>query len=123
MMGVCEADGCDMLVDVDGYVPEVHGPVYCWTHQPRCKVCKGDLFKGECWRCDKEAWALAKAKITERLRLDRGLTWEQEKPPLEVLPVEGVFKELDIPEIASWLRKAAREWFAKLVGRRLPGKR
>lgn len=55
MLDICEAEGCGKLVDSDGYVAEVHGPLYCDHHQPRCLVCGYYLFKDECWNCDNEA--------------------------------------------------------------------
>lgn len=63
MMDICSVHGCENLVDVDGYEPEVHGALYCDPHQPRCKTCGNFKFRGECWQCDKEAWRRAWAKV------------------------------------------------------------
>lgn len=65
MLDVCEAEGCERLVDVDGYFREVHGVRYCDRCQPTCPTCGCYVFKGECWGCDLEALGRAQAKMGE----------------------------------------------------------
>ncbi len=61
MMDECSTPDCDRVVDVDGYRPELHGPIYCDACQPKCSTCRRPEFLGVCPKCQPDQWAGAQA--------------------------------------------------------------
>lgn len=55
MLDTCTKDNCETLVDIDGYIEDLHGPIFCSTHQPKHE-CGEYMFNGICPFCDWEEW-------------------------------------------------------------------
>ena len=57
----CTFKGCEEDVEVEGHNEELHGPVLCSEHQPRCSECGEFTFNGTCPECSPERWEELKA--------------------------------------------------------------